>query len=683
MKKIKNICLILLLIVISILSFVNYSYNTLDIIEQDKTILSIEKPETLTNNEFLIEISKCLEENNIDIMYRYLDVTGNKPLYLYYKTNVNEDFISCNSEKNSMFVNKGECIANNSVNVADKITFELKDKSLFYDFAFFNWENAAKYDLSNSNYFIKTEHINRACSILSDLGYKVVNYDSAYISGQLSVILFTAIPVILVLISFLFYVFSSTKNIVIHKMDGYSNTEIALKYIKNDFFYMIVSLISIETMTCIVGAIIYQNAFIQYIIFHIHYLVIVLATIIAAELFCFIAIKHHNNPEFIKGRIPKKGMYHLSIITKTCFFLFVIFFLTIAIRNVQIGINTYKSSKYLSSKIENYVTMPIYNHNSSIHGLGDNFLDFYQKTVDTYEGVLIDSSNYQLDSLTNTTLEEKYNQNDITINRNYLSLNPIYDLSGLPITKEMIDEKTFYVLLPSDKADISDYYTEYILNAYDYLPTIIIYDEVQTSIYSYNADTGTGDYGKIDSPVIFLIPDEALLGLFIMSYCSQGSYFLKVEASNPYEELLPILKECNLEKIILQTPYIISTFNNMINHQLYMLSIYGSQTLFITLAMIILIFFSGKVFCENHKDMISYKLIEGFSIFRIIRNHIIYILIGYICSFMIWTLLANITGVTINQLIIWGFLIFDLTYTIFVCIRFTKRNIHEIIKGAE
>lgn len=683
MKKIKNICFILLLVVISILSIVNYSYSTLDMIEQDKTILSIEKPETLTNNEFLIEISECLEEKDIDIMYRHIDISGKKPLYLYYKTNVNEDFINCSSEKNSMFVNKGECIANISENAIDMITFELKEASLFYDFAFYNWEDIAKYDLSNGYYYVKTEDINRASSVLSDLGYRVVNYDSIYISGQLSVILFTAIPVVLVIISFLFYVFSTAKNIVIHKMDGFSNSELALKYIKNDCCYMIVSFISVETITCMVGAIIYKNALMQYIYFHVYYLIIVIATIISAELFCFIAIKNHNNPEYIKGRIPKKGIYHLSMITKICFFLFVVFFLSIAIRNVQIGVNTYNSSKHLSSKIENYVWMPIYNNNSSIYELGDNFLEFYQKTVDIYDGILIDSSNYQLDLITNTTMEALYNQNNITINRNYLSLNPIYNLSGFQITEETIDEKNFYVFLPSDKMSEADYYSNYILNTYHYTPTVMCYDEELTSIYSYNADIGTGDYGKIDAPIIFLIPDEALSGLNIMSYCSKGGYFLNVDTTDPYSELFPILKECSLEKIIPQTPYMASAFNDAINHQLQMLSIYGSQTLFISIAMIILIFFSGKVFCENHKDMIAYKLIEGFSIFSIIRNHIIYILIGYICSLIIWILLEGVTGVTINQIIILGFLIFDLTYTIFVCVRFSRRNIHEIIKGAE
>lgn len=680
MKKLKIMCLTLLAIVIAVLSFANYSYDAQDTIEKDKAVISIIKPNNMTNAEFLKNVSDCLFEQGIDIMYRYVDISGDKPLYLYYKTNFNENFIKCMSEKGSMLINENECI---STKYQGENGYQLQVSSLFSDFTFYDWNKAEKYDLSNGYYFVETDKVNSVAAILSKQGYSVIKQENIYITGKLSVVLFTVIPVILVLITFLFYVFLTAKGNVVRKMDGYSDMAIQAEIIWCDMRSILLCLGIVEVWVWILGAILFKYSFIQFMKFHIHYLLLFVTTVLSSEILGFTILKSQNTPEHIKGKVPKNGIYHLTMLTKTVFLLFIVFFLSVAIRNIQIGINTYNTSKKLCNKMENYVCIPIYNNNASVENLDQNFLNFYLKTVDTYEGVLIDASNYEYDLISNTTLAEEFNQYTVTINRNFLTLNPIYDMTGERIMEESIQENIFYILLPADKANEDSYYMEFVKDAYKCTPQIITYDDEKTDVYSYNANTGTGNYGKLESPVIFIWPDEYITGEFVFSYCSKGSYFLKVESLEPYKELFPVLEEFGIEKIVPQTPYILSRFNDVLEQHLQMLVMYGSQAFFLAIAMVSLIFFSGKVYCENYKDVMAYQLIEGFSIQMIIRKHILYILIGYVLAFNILNCIKNIMSISVNQIIIWTFLLFDLVYTFLLCKRFTRRNLNEVIKGAE
>lgn len=683
MKKLKQACLALLAIVVAILSIVNYSFDTQDVIEKDKEIISIKKPNNISNQEFLNNVGTALEEEGIDIMYRYVDVSGEKVRYLYYKTNVNEDFVNCASQKDTMKIGENECISTESDNLDMCKAYRLKASSLFSDFTFYDWDAADKFDLSQGYYFVKADQVNRISAILSDLEYQVSHQLGVYISAKLSLPLFTAIPIVLVIMTFLFYACSIAKGNVIKKMDGYSNMNIWAENLKNDVCSCLICVGMVEIVLCVVAHFLFPHCDEQFFRFHGRYLWLIVSTVLSAEILSFIVIVNQNSPEYIKGKVPKKGIYHLTMVTKAFFLFFIIFFLSIAIRNVVIGVNTYNTSKHISKMVEQYVGIPIYNNNASIEHLDNNFLDFYIMTVERYDGVVIDASNYEYDLITNTTLAEEYNQQTITINKNYLSLNPIYDDCGKVITKECVHNDTIHLLLPNSKVDERSRHIEFVEKAYGCTPQIINYDDKKTEIYSYNANSGMGEYGKIIAPIIVILPDKYFTGEYIFSYCSKGSYFLKVEGNEPYEELLPILEECGIEKVVPHTPYIISRFNSVLEQQMQMFAIYGSQSILLTLGMICLIYFSAKIYCENYKRKMAYQFVEGFSVCVIIGKHIWYILIEFVLVFMGLNCIKKSISVSVNQELIGIFLLLDLFYTYVMCRKNVKKNLYETIKGAE
>lgn len=93
MKPLVLFCFTIFVAVLSVLSCFNFAFEPLDRIEEDKITCVIEKPGSKSNTEFLNDVSEALDAVNADIMFRYLDATGERVHYQYYKTNHTENFV--------------------------------------------------------------------------------------------------------------------------------------------------------------------------------------------------------------------------------------------------------------------------------------------------------------------------------------------------------------------------------------------------------------------------------------------------------------------------------------------------------------------------------------------------------------------------------------------------------------
>lgn len=230
--------------------------------------------------------------------------------------------------------------------------------------------------------------------------------------------------------SMVFYVLSNGKRNVLKKMEGYTTKDILADEIKQIAPMFIICFLAVEALALIVATILYKQAIIQFIIFLIPYLLLFAGIIIAGLIVSCFFIATQKSAEHIKGKVPKRGIYITTLLAKCVFVTFIIFFLTIAIRNAIICSNTIQTAQFVSDKVAGYVTLPVYQNNTSAHNLSDNYKAFYEATVEKYQGVLIDASNYEYNLITGRTPAEEYGQDYITINRNYLKLNTIYNTNG-------------------------------------------------------------------------------------------------------------------------------------------------------------------------------------------------------------------------------------------------------------
>ena len=137
--------------------------------------------------------------------------------------------------------------------------------------------------------------------------------------------------------------------------------------------------------------------------------------------------------------------------------------------------------------MDGYVTIPVSMSNASSQTLAENYKKFYSATVNRYNGILIDASNYEYDLISGKTPAEEFGQTSIVVNRNFLDFNPIYDCEGNQIAPAQLSDDAFDVLLPKSQEQNTAYWRELVHTAYSMEANFILYDESASEIYSYNA----------------------------------------------------------------------------------------------------------------------------------------------------------------------------------------------------
>ena len=681
MKKLMSLCFVILFSALAILSFINYSYDGVDRVEQNKQRITIDKPESVTNEQFINEISSATAAIGADIMYRYVDMSGDKAHYLYYRTNHTTDFVSTGNRNDNKLLGATQCIS--TTEPEGYTVYRLKAASTFQDISFFSLEKAAAYDLSSCAYYVASDSVQAVVTAVTALGYTATPRSEATVTGKMSIVLFAFIPICLMVMSMAFYVLSNGKKNVLKKMEGYRSTDILLDEIRAAGKTFAIALLAIEAFNLGAAAIAFTSSILQYIAFTAQYILIGGTTIAVGTVVALVIICTQRGSSHVKGKAPKRAMYYTTMAGKCVFVVFIMFFMSIAIRNVQVAYNTYATSQFIAEKVADYVTIPVYDNNAALGGLEENYLAFYRATVDEYNGVLVSASNYTVDLSSGKTLFEEFGQEEIIVNKNYFQLNPIYDPAGNAIDPSGFAAGAITVLVPEAKTDRIEKYTGFVKTAYEKEASFVLYDGANSDVYSYNAEIGSGYYGAIDQPIIIVVGADDLDGSFVLSYCSYGAYFIKPHTSDPYAELLPVLRETGLQAVTLQLPSILANFNEVLNHQYQMLLIYGTQTLVLSIGLACLILFSGKLYCENDRKKIAFSLVEGFSLFSCIWKHLIVTVIVYALALIAALFVETSMQVSLNYFLLLGAFLIEIVSALLICSKFTRVNLYAVLKGAE
>lgn len=681
MKKLMTFCFIILFSVLSALSCFNFVFDALDRIEEDKITIVIEKPDGIDNAEFLSEINRVTEKLHTDIMLRRVENVNGKPHYQYYKTNHTPDFLEVSTSSGSIQLKDGECIS--TIAPGGYKVSRLNTSSIMQEISFYSLSDAGQYDISAATYYVKMGQQASVIEAINQLGYAVTVNPTSYISGKFSALLFGFVPAFMLVASMAFYTLSNGKKNVLKKMEGYATHDVLADEAKSILPTFILSFAFIEVVTLVVAIVLYKEALMQFILFSRPNIAALIVVILFGFALSALLVRNQKSAEHIKGRVPRRGIYLTTILAKAVFVGFIIFFLSIAVRNAAISYNTMQTSQFLADKMAGYVTIPVNTSNASTGNLNENYKAFYSATVNRYDGVLVDASNYEYNLITGRTPAEEFGQTYITVNRNYLDFNPIYSLDGKQINEQQLANTEFNVLIPVSRESEKEEWCEYIQAVYGMQTHFIPYDGESSKIYSYNANTGTGDFGKLDDPVILVIEEEQIEGIFVLSYCSKGSYFLNVPAKNAYEELIPTLQETGIASVTLDTPSVASTFSETISHQRQMLVLYGTQSAVLLIGLFCLILFSAKLYCENYKSKIACCLIEGYSMVHCIRKHLIVTVMYYVGVVAALRFVSMTMQVSLNYLLLLAALIAELAITLIVSRRYANSNLYQIVKGAE
>ena len=364
MKKLMTFCFIILFSVLSALSCFNFAFDALDRIERDKITIVIEKPSNISATDFLGEIDRVTEELHTDIMLRRVENRNGKAHYQYFKTSHTADFLKISTSKGNAQLGNGECIS--TITPAGYNVHRLNASALMQDISFYPLGDAKQYDLSAATYYVRMGQQSSIIDAITQLGYVVTVNPTSYISGQFSVLLFGFVPAFMLVASMAFYILSNGKKNVLKKMEGYTTHDVLADEVNSIFPIFAICFLIIEVVSLIVAAALYQTALLQYILFSLPNIAVLLMVVLCGFGLSALLVCRQNSAEHIKGRVPRRGIYFTTILAKGVFVGFIIFFLSIAIRNVTISYHTMQTSQFFADKVSGYVTVPVNTSNASI-----------------------------------------------------------------------------------------------------------------------------------------------------------------------------------------------------------------------------------------------------------------------------------------------------------------------------
>lgn len=688
MKRLMFFCFCLLFIVLSALSFLNFDSIAIHTMESDMAVMTITKPQGMDNVYFLTSLDKALEEQSADIMMRIVSIKDGKPIYNYYKTNHAPDFLNIKSSSGNIFVADGESISTSKQE--GHVTYNLTLPSLSQDIAIFNWYNLEPEDLSRGVYYTRKSTKDAVVASIASLGLDIALDNSSYVTAEYSFWLFGFIPAFLFMASVAFYMLSNAKKAVLKRMDGYSGANILLDELTEGAKPLLVSLLAIILTTTVISVVIFKHVASMFLVFSLKYFAIGIFVVALSITASFLVISSQRQAGHIKGKIPKNGMYNIAMLSKCVILIFVAIFTSIAIRNAIIALHAYKSTKIISDKVEGYVTVPIYVNNAALDKEAeDGYLKFYLMTVNSYNGILIDSSNYHYDVLSGQTAHDEF-QNEVrdyvVVNRNYLAFNPVIDINGSVINNSMLsdDKSRINILVPKERIERKDVYIRLMPLWYNSEANVLLYDGASSNIFSYSAEASANN-GLIDMPIIIVADEQHLNGYSVSAYISQGAYFIKPKTASLYTELYPLLKETGISANTQEVRNVADNFTRAIEHNLSMLRIYGTQTAFLAISLFAMVLFTAKLYCENYRIKIASRMIEGYSLQSCITGHIVLTLFVYGISMLVLLILTRVAdfGIKSEPMILPCTLLLDLFVTYILCRRYSTSNLYSIMKGAD
>lgn len=677
MKKLVIFCFTVCMTVLSVLSLFNFAQDAEESMILGKRTVIIEKPEAMSNSEFLERTDAALGEAGADIMYRYADLDGGKPLYRYYKTSHTESFLPVSTGKGSVRLEAGEFFST----VKQPGATVLHLSSLFQDTAIYPLMQAEQHDLTAATYYVAEGQLDTVLRALKDLGYSATATNERLLSTKLP-LYFLFIPAFMLCVSIVFYTLSAGKKNVLKKMEGFTTGNILLGEIKAfaPALCLCFLLIFAAAMVCAVW--LHPVAIPQFGLFLLGDCLWLLLPLTLGILLSLLFLSRQRSAEYVKGKVPKRGIYITNTLAKAAFLAFILFSLTIAVRNITQIYNTFHAAEFCSEKTEGYVTVPLNNVNSDRAPENADYLAFYHATVDRYNGILMAASDFNYDLFEGKMQGEAYDQDYAHINRNYLAFNPVYAPDGSQISDALLSDTHVNILLPKSKEHRMEELREHGLSRGDFAEVnIVLYDDEASNIYSYNASTGLGGNGALPAPILVIEEGELLDGLFIESWCSQGAYFLYVPADDPYAELLPILRETGVDAATISTPTVAATFDKMIHHLTYMLMIWGVQAVVLLIGLLCLILFGARLYCDNYRDRIACRLIEGHSLLSCIRGHLLLTVLYY--GAVAAGLLLLKLAIELDYNILLGAFLAELLITLLACGSVARKNLYQIVKGAE
>lgn len=464
---------------------------------------------------------------------------------------------------------------------------------------------------------------------------------------------------LLITLSILYDVVNNYKEISVRYLFGYKSIEVSMHLIKKYILLFVNSMI-LSFLGLIIFLYFYNGCqqLISFIIFSVkNYLMLIFAILIIFGI-AMITTKFISIPQMIKNKKPIKILFYVNYVVRLILAVFLICGL------VQ-QISTYLIAKNINDKKEKWEILKEYSYlgissSEEIAKLGPMNPKKNMQLKKMYEDLelqgafYISPSNYYLeDSNVNKNIKPwEYNGERVEINKNYLLVNKIVDVSGKAVNVNEKNSNNLTVIVPEKYKKYKNNIAESISNDYmgvyneldSTLPKVdLIYVKNNQKYFSFSPNFAeSNDYEIIDPIAVVINSDfdsRLLAPSMSMGY---GFYTKNISEDNPLEGVQTTLEKYGFNNTWQPVSVAYSLIENKIetnNALLILVSIYCG--LFVILA-VILLFFSAIYYIEINKRVLAIQKIFGYSF---IEKH--YYM--YVINMIFWNIVFAVTFLVTNK----------------------------------
>lgn len=522
MKRIIKINVIILSLFLTFFSILNYGYELTNQYFREGVYVNISNTSSESNID-LNEIEEIALKENVYVFARLFNEYGET----YALSNIDFYF------ENEFAPNEYVSNCNACVNEQYKLTDLRKYPTYINNVYIYPFESLTDLDVSNINFEIKgaDEDVQSFVNSLMAKGYEITFPQMQDIPPT-----FYFVKVIIVLlifvttISYIVFVFLSSKKISILRINGFKSSNLIKKYfVQFTEIFFVSSFVQICVVTIILlifseGTIlkyinIYFTANFQFILFFL--LFIFLSSLIIIKI---------GTLESLNGKMEgRKFIVYVSIFKYILVSIEIV--IAIAVSLLIVPLYNINSSMKYYEKYEDYMTISFNYDALENYGYDAGTrvaVEFYEKISGNYEALLIDSTQLEDDRLNcpQGRATDVY-CNSIYANVDYIEEMNIVDDSGKPISQQ-INKGTKTVLVPICKKDevnedelktIDGMYNNILYTACDQQYSIID----PKTIVSMPRQTDTKTSSKDNIVYILNQNDEKTINLLMDS---RGYYFI-------------------------------------------------------------------------------------------------------------------------------------------------------------
>ncbi len=690
MKKRKFIIVIFILSVVFFLSFqlINYSTNTLSCILENKTDIIINIDEDTNYKDIVSSLNKIAEENKTDIMILFRDLKDDKMEYVFYKTNINENFFKLPCENNSIFVYGDDALSEKDTDNSRKIyNFNLSKHYITIK----NIEHVTENDLSYFDVFIENDKYDDMVKAFCDNNISCQKEDSGVALTDYTII-FLIFSIVLGFFSFsiIYYAIWLQKDFSVKRSLGIAKSAIIFLELKNIIIKLTISIVIIYLIfTAAVGIIFGVQSSILFVSKTFFGIIIFFAALLAAFAISFYISVSLSGIKQLKGKKQYSILSAFTFFVRTVLFIVVLVTLSMSISKVIEISKDYKMLKTISKKAENYYLTKVYalyeNPDDNSKECAEKYLSLYNSLYDNNNCILFSSSGREFGG-------NYYNGKPwIYVNDHFIDICDVFDLKGNKIVSDDIPDDKLVFLLPGDnyKVDYSsalESLTEFEKNHNKVNENDILYLEYnpeKSKLYSFDINRDRDVNGVFSDVVIEIMNSKSNVSLVtcLPSYFSNRIMFESNGDQDAYNEILPLLKTNKLDRLILKTPSVSSDYEESISIDKQYLKIWCTISLFCICMLLVMIVYSCNLYILNNQKQIACKMMQGLCFFDVFLKRLVLnaavIPLSVLVSYYVWkkvyiySVICSVVLVAAECL--WFYLISK---------KQMHKNIIDIVKGA-